>query len=180
MKITIGLTLMLACMVARADDEAGAPKVGGAAPDFTVPASGGETVTLSALRGKWVVLYFYPKAFTPGCTSEACSLRDGHGGLEALGAAVYGISLDSVETIAKFREKYTLPFELLSDSKKAVAKAYGTLGLGGMFTKRWTYLIDPEGKVAHVFRDVNVKEHDRQVREVLEKLQAQRKPAAAP
>ena len=120
--------LVLLCSAACAAEP---PKVGDPAPDFALPSSSGATQTLAAVRGQWVVLYFYPKAFTPGCTAEACSLRDGYKEVQALGAVIFGVSLDGVAKLAEFREQYHLPFELLSDARKDASRAYGTLALGG-------------------------------------------------
>lgn len=146
-------------------------KLGEKAPDFAAPDSSGKTVHLKDFLGKWVILYFYPKAFTPGCTQESCALRDGYSPLQKKGAVLLGVSLDSVETQKKFREKYQLPFELLSDEKKEISKQYGTLALLGLMTARKTFVIDPQGKIAHIFESVDTKKHDQEVLQVLEALQ---------
>ncbi len=146
------------------------PKVGEPAPDFEAPATNDQTIKLGDFRGKWVVLYFYPKAFTPGCTKEACALRDAYKEIQQLGAVILGVSLDDVDTLKRFKEEYHLPFELVSDADKSISKAYGVLGFGGLYAKRVTFIIDPEGKVAHVFEKVNAAEHDREVLEVLQKV----------
>ena len=101
-----------------------AAQVGQPAPDFKVQGTGGE-VTLAGLKGKWVVLYFYPKSFTPGCTKESCSLRDGHDQLAGLNAVVLGASIDDLETQRKFKAEHKLPFELLADADKSLAKEIG-------------------------------------------------------
>lgn len=146
------------------------PKVGERAPDFEAQATGNKTIRLSDLRGHWVVLYFYPKSFTPGCTTEACTLRDAYGKIQSQGAVILGVSLDNIETQERFKKEYNLPFDLISDHDKKIAKAYGVLGVGGLYAKRVTFLIDPEGRVAHVFEKVDPARHDREVYETLKKL----------
>ena len=148
-----------------------APTVGQPAPAFQAPATDGTTVRSADLRGKWVVLYFYPKAFTPGCTAEACSLRDGFTKLQEAGAVIYGVSFDDMEKLKKFKAEYKLPFDLLSDGDKTIAKAYNSVAMMGLFPDRKTFIIDPQGNLAYVFEKVNTKEHDREVYDVLMKLQ---------
>ncbi len=138
--------------------------VGDNAPDFSLIDEKGFPVGLKNYLGKKVViLYFYPKDFTPGCTKEACSFRDDYKAYEAKGAVVIGVSVDSVESHSKFSKKHELPFNLLSDSQKEVAKKYGVLGLGGVLTRRVTFVIDREGKIAAIFPKVNVKKHSEEV-----------------
>jgi len=146
-------------------------KVGDRAPDFTLTDERGLPRSLKNYLGKSpVVLYFYPKDFTPGCTAEACSFRDDYKVYEQKGAVVVGVSLDSVESHARFSEHYNLPFTLLSDNKKEVAKAYGVLGLGGLLAKRVTFIIDKSGSIAAIFSRVDVKQHSQEVLEALEKV----------
>lgn len=146
-------------------------KVGDKGPDFSLMDERGRLVSLRDYLGKKaVILYFYPKDFTPGCTAEACSFRDDYKVYEERGAVVVGVSLDSVESHMKFSEKYNLPFLLLSDSQKEVAKAYGVLGTGGFLAKRVTFVIDKEGKIAAVFPKVDVKHHSEEVLKVLDEL----------
>jgi peroxiredoxin Q/BCP len=139
---------------------------GATAPDFTLPDQHGEPVTLSALRGNNVVLYFYPKADTPGCTTQACGIRDHRADYERLGAVVLGVSPDPPKRIAKFDDKHGLAFPLLGDESHEVAEAYGVwieksmYGRTYMGMERSTFVIDPEGKVSHVFRKVKPAEHD--------------------
>jgi len=139
---------------------------GEAAPDFTLPDQSGELVTLSALRGNTVVLFFYPKADTPGCTVQACGVRDHHADYEQAGAVVLGVSADPIKRIANFAGKYTLGFPLLSDEDHAVAEAYGVwveksmYGRTYMGMERTTFVISPEGVVTEVFRKVKPAEHD--------------------
>jgi len=138
-------------------------QVGHPAPDFTAPATDNKTVTLSALRGQWVVLYFYPKANTPGCTKEACSLRDGYLKLQQQGVVILGASLDTIDAQKSFKEKHSLPFDLLSDADKKIARAYGVLAPGGLFTRRETFIIDPKGNLARVLDKVDVAKHDAEI-----------------
>jgi peroxiredoxin Q/BCP len=146
-------------------------KVGDKAPDFTLMDERGLPVSLKDFLGKHlVVLYFYPKDFTPGCTAEACSFRDDYKAYEERGAVVVGVSLDSVESHAKFSEHHSLPFTLLSDNRKEVAKAYGVLGTGGFLAKRVTFIIDRNGSIAGIFPKVDVKQHSQEVLEALDKL----------
>jgi peroxiredoxin Q/BCP len=146
-------------------------KVRDKSPEFSLMDERGRLVSLRDYLGKKVViLYFYPKDFTPGCTAEACSFRDDYKIYEERGAVVVGVSLDSVESHMKFSEKYNLPFLLLSDSRKEVAKAYGVLGTGGFLAKRVTFVIDKEGKIAAVFPKVDVKHHSEEVLKVLDEL----------
>jgi thioredoxin-dependent peroxiredoxin len=135
------------------------------APDFTLASDSGDTVTLSQFRGAPVVLYFYPRDDTPGCTAQACGIRDVWTELQGKGAVVLGVSPDSPRKHAKFREKYGLPFTLLSDEDHQVAKQYGTWVEKSMYGKtylgmeRSTFVIDAEGTVAKVMRKVKPTEH---------------------
>jgi peroxiredoxin Q/BCP len=139
---------------------------GDQAPDFTLPDQEGTPVTLSELQGKTVVLYFYPKADTPGCTTQACGVRDHGPDYERAGAVVLGVSPDPVKRIAKFADKYTLGFPLLADEDHAVAEAYGVwvqksmYGRNYMGNERTTFVIGPDGKITDVFRKVKPGEHD--------------------
>ena len=151
---------------------AGAALVGEAAPDFKATSTAGREVALADFAGQWLVLYFYPKSFTPGCTKEACSLRDGFAGIQKAGAVILGASVDSLETQQKFKAEHRLPFDLLADGDGAVAKAYDVLGLGGFMAKRVTFLISPEGRIARVLADVDTGDHDAQVAAALRELQA--------
>jgi peroxiredoxin Q/BCP len=131
-------------------------ETGKVAPDFTLTADDGSTVSLSDFRGQKVVVYFYPKADTPGCTKQACAIRDAYPQIEAGDAVVIGISPDSPETLVKFREKYDLPFILLSDPESEVAKAYGAWGEKKVFGNttegilRSHFGVDEEGRLAEV------------------------------
>jgi peroxiredoxin Q/BCP len=146
---------------------------GKTAPAFNLKADDGSRVRLADLRGRPVVLYFYPRDDTPGCTREACAFRDQHPRLRKLGAVVLGISTDSVESHAQFRDKFRLNFPLLADPDHAVAEKYGAwreknlYGKKSMGIQRSTYLIDADGKVAKVWKRVNVDGHDQQVLDAL-------------
>jgi peroxiredoxin Q/BCP len=145
------------------------------APDFTLPADGSGEVSLSDYRGKKIVLYFYPKDNTSGCTKEACGFRDDYSELLAAGAAVLGVSPDSVKSHDGFKAKYSLPFALLSDPDHRVAEMYGAWGEKKMYGRtyegilRSTFLIDEEGRIFKVFPKVKPAQHSQ---EVLEALQA--------
>ena len=145
------------------------------APDFTLTSSNGEQVSLSDFRGRWLVLYFYPKDDTPGCTTEACSLRDARDNLMEAGAEVVGISKDEPSTHEKFKTKYKLNFKLLSDPDATVINAYGAWGKK-MFGKegilRKTFLINPEGVVVKAWGRVTPIGHGEQVLEELKQQQA--------
>jgi peroxiredoxin Q/BCP len=148
-------------------------KAGDRAPSFTLPSSDGSEVSLSDFKGKKVVLYFYPKDDTPGCTKEACSFQDGLSAFKRKGAVVLGVSVDGIESHQKFAKKYSLSFPLLSDEGKKVVKAYGVwkeknlYGKKYMGAERTTFLIDEEGKIMHIFPKVKVDEH---AKDVLERL----------
>lgn len=145
------------------------------APDFTLPADGGGEVALSDYRGNKIVLYFYPKDNTSGCTQEACDFRDDHSAIVAAGAAVLGISPDSVKSHDGFKLKYALPFALLSDAEHMVAEQYGVWGEKKLYGRtymgivRSTFVIDEQGMIAKVFSPVKVNGH---VQEVLAALGA--------
>lgn len=151
------------------------PKAGQVAPEFTLPNQSGEPVTLSSYRGQWVVLYFYPKDMTSGCTIEAHNFQRDLEQYKALHAVILGVSVDTVQKHAKFCTKDSLEFTLLSDhGAMKVSKDYGVLAnlLGMKFDKRITFLIDPAGKVAQVWTSVNPMNHSKQVLAELEKRKA--------
>lgn len=145
------------------------PSTGSDAPDFTLRDQDGVSHSLSAQKGKWVLVYFYPKDDTPGCTKEACAIRDSLPDLRALDALVYGISTDSVASHKKFAEKYGLPFTLLSDEDKDAVNAYGVWGLKKFMgreyegTLRTSFLVDPSGKIAKVYEGVKPEQHAAEV-----------------
>lgn len=133
-------------------------KEGDPAPDFTLLSDDGKAVSLSALKGKPVVLYFYPKDFTPGCTKEACAFRDAFSAFQAAGVEVLGVSVDDVQSHQKFKSEHNLNFKLLADTEKKVSTAYGVLNAMGM-SSRVTFLIDREGKIKRIFKEVKPDEH---------------------
>ncbi len=140
-------------------------QVGDKAPDFSLKSDKEETVKLSSYKGKKVVIYFYPKDDTPGCTKEACSFRDGFSEIQRKGAIILGVSTDSVESHKKFKEKYHLNFQLLSDADKKVVNAYGVWKEKAMYGKKYmgiertTFVIDENGKIKKVFPKVKVEGH---------------------
>ncbi len=146
------------------------------APNFELPDDGGKIQKLSDYLGRAVVLYFYPKDDTPGCTTEACNFRDDYSAYEAAGVVILGVSPDSVKKHAKFKEKYNLPFTLLADEDHQVCERYGVWGrkkfmgreYDGVF--RTTFLIGPDGKILKVFEDVKPSEHSAEVLEALREL----------
>lgn len=151
-------------------------EVGTPAPDFTLEDQSGSSHTLSVQRGKWVVVYFYPKDDTPGCTKEACSFRDALPRFQDIGAMVYGVSADDRGSHEKFARKYDLNFPLLVDPEKHVLNAYGAYGEKSMYGKKYmgvlrvTYLVDPEGKVARVWPKVKPEDHADEVRAAIAEL----------
>jgi peroxiredoxin Q/BCP len=148
------------------------------APDFTLLDQDGSEVTLSAHRGHPVVLYFYPKASTPGCTAQACGIRDRRPDYLAADATVFGVSKDKPRALKKFQEEEGLDFTLLSDVDHEVAEAYGVWGERSMYGKKYmgmsrsTFIIDAEGKIAHVIPKVKIEKHDEEVLEALAELGA--------
>lgn len=152
-------------------------EIGSPAPDFSTPDDQNQTVQLSAFKGQWVVLYFYPKAMTPGWTIQAQGVRDDFPQFESANAVVIGCSPDSPKRLAKFREKQNLPFVLASDETHEIAQMYDVWVKKKMFGKEYwsnersTFLIDPQGNIAEVFRKVKPQKHAQQVLDALEKLQ---------
>jgi len=147
------------------------PKAGDPAPDFSGVTTDGSKVQLKDFGGRKLVLYFYPMDDTPGCTAQACSLRDSSAEIRQKGAAILGVSTQDGESHRRFTKKYDLNFPLLADTDRAVARAYGTIGggLGGALrgmlgmAERVTFVIDEQGRIAHVIDDVDTKDHARQV-----------------
>jgi peroxiredoxin Q/BCP len=154
------------------------PAEGDAAPDFTLLDQNGDEVTLSDLRGETVVVYFYPRADTPGCTTQACGIRDRGADYAGAGARVIGISPDEVGALEKFAGKYDLDFTLLADPDHAVAEAYGAWGEKSMYGKKYmgvlrsTFIVDPEGMIARAFPKVQPKKHDALILKALGELAA--------
>jgi len=144
-------------------------KVGDAAPDFSVNDQSGNLVKLSDFKGKKVVLYFYPKDNTPGCTAEACNLRDNYEALQKAGYEILGVSSDNEKSHQKFVDKFELPFTLLADTEKEIHEKYGTwveksmYGRKYMGTARVTFIIDKEGKIEEIIEKVKTKDHTAQI-----------------
>jgi len=144
-------------------------KEGDKAPDFTVTDGDGKTVRLKDFRGKKIVLYFYPKDDTPGCTKEACAFRDSYSKFRKRGIEVLGVSLDSEKSHQKFAKKYDLPFRLLADTDRAISEEYGTygekkfMGRTYMGNHRMTFLVDEKGKIKKIFSKVKPEEHAEEV-----------------
>lgn len=151
---------------------AGVPAAGAPAPDFALPDQAGRTVRLADFRGRWVVLYFYPKDDTPGCTEEACSFRDDQAALTLLGAQVVGVSLDDSASHAAFARKYSLPFPLLADTEAKVSASYGAVTnlVVAKFARRYTFLIDPQGRIARTYLKVDTARHSAEIIADLKRL----------
>ncbi len=162
------------------------PQAGDKAPGFSLPDQSGATVSLSQLKGRHVVLYFYPKDATPGCTTEACDFRDEHSALVKAGAVVLGVSPDSVASHQKFAAKQGLPFSLLADPDHALADAYGVWGEKSLYGRKFmgliraTFLIGPDGKVVRVWPKVKVAGHVAEVLATLQGGAAAEAPKRAP
>lgn len=161
---TILATLVTAMMLAVPAAQA-QPQVGEPAPDFRLQDQQGQWRTLADYRGQWVALYFYPKAGTPGCTTEACEFRDNVFAFEEIGATIVGVSVDDVEAQKKFSDEYSLPFALLADVDGEVAKAYGVLRKIMLMSlaSRQSFLIDPEGRIVRHYAKVDPKTHSQEV-----------------
>lgn len=145
--------------------QAAALETGQAAPDFELPDQNGKTRKLADWRGQWLVLYFYPKNDTPGCTTEACNFRDDWLLLQELGAAVVGVSVDTSASHAAFAQKYKLPFPLLADAKGEVAARYGALSDWWVykFARRQTFIVNPQGRIARIYRSVDSDKHSAEI-----------------
>ena len=156
------------------------PNVGDPAPEVALPDATGAIHRLSDQRGRWTILYFYPKDDTPGCTTEACEFRDANATITERGADVWGVSPQGAQSKASFREKFDLPFVLLADEGHQVAEAYGTwvekqnYGKTYWGTSRTTFLVDPDGRIAHVWAKVKPEGHAADVLRTLDSLQASR------
>ena len=152
--------------------------IGNPAPNFTLKNQNDAPQSLSDYSGKWVLIYFYPKDFTPGCTTQACGIRDNWQSVQQAGITIFGISADSVEQHLKFKAEYELPFDLLSDESKNVINAYGALvekvvfGKKGIGISRDSFLIDPLGKIAKIYRKVSSSEHINIILKDFEELQS--------
>ena len=170
---------LLAATLAAAGAQAAAPEVGAAAPAFKLQDQTGRWHTLDEYRGTWLVLYFYPKDKTPGCTTQACELRDNIFAFRKIGATIVGISVDDVASHKEFAEEHSLPFTILADPTKQTAKDYGVLvKMMGVFelAQRDTFIIDPAGRIARHFVKVDPKGHSELVLKELAALQAKAAP----
>ncbi len=171
----LGMLAAMAALVLPSCNAAAAdpPVVGSPAPDFNLPTQEGKTAALKDFRGKWVVLYFYPKDATPGCTVEARNFQRDLAKYEQVNAVVLGVSVDSADSHKEFCAKEGISFKLLSDSEAQASSAYGSLSsyAGMKLSARNTFLIDPEGKVARVFLKVQPREHSDEVLAALAELQ---------
>jgi len=168
MKILVLLGLLLAAAMlgfSMTSTAANTSKNGEPAPDFNLPDANGQSHKLADYAGKWVVLYFYPKDDTPGCTKEACSFRDDLAQIDKLGAQVIGVSVDDTDSHAKFAAKYHLPFPLLADKDGKVADSYGALTNLYLvkIAKRYTFLIDPQGRIAKTYLSVDTSSHSQEI-----------------
>lgn len=170
--IVLALVVLASLLVARAARAGELPEVGKPAPDFNLSDQNGKQHALKDFRGKWLVLYFYPKDDTPGCTQEACAFRDDLSKINELGAQVVGVSVDDSSSHAEFAKKYHLPFPLLADKTTETAARYGALmNLGFLkVARRFTFLIDPQGNINKVYLSVETSRHSKEVIEELNKL----------
>jgi len=172
-------TALLFSASAFADDS---PAVGSAAPQFRLQDQTGKWHNLADYKGKWVVLYFYPKDMTPGCTTQACEFRDNIFAYRDIGAVILGVSVDNVESHKQFSDENSLPFPILADVEKKVATSYGTLtkylGIAEL-ARRDTFIIDPKGKIAKHYQKVDPKGHSEIVLNDLKQLAAKAAPAKA-
>ncbi len=154
----------------------GSPAIGAKAPDFSALGDTGKSLTLKSLRGRKVVLFFYPKDSTPGCTREACAFRDGLQQIRKFGAEVVGVSMDSVESHRRFKEKNALNFHLVSDEDRSIVNAYGVYQEKSLYGRKFmgivrtTFLIDEKGRIARVFPRVKVDKHYQEVLEALAEM----------
>jgi peroxiredoxin Q/BCP len=148
-------------------------KTGDQAPDFSLQNQDGQTISRSVFQGQKLIIFFYPKADTPGCTAEACSLRDAHAALKEQGFAMVGVSPDKPAKLKKFQEKYSFPYDLLADPEQSMLRAYGVWGPKKFMGKeyegvlRTTFLLDETGKITHIIEKVNTKEHASQILDLL-------------
>lgn len=171
----IALAAALGAIALATPLSAASPAVGSQAPDFRLQDQNGKWHTLGEQKGKWVVLYFYPKDNTPGCTTQACGFRDNIFAFRNAGAVILGISVDDVQSHEKFAQEHSLPFTILADSTKAVAKTYGVLykAMGVLeVARRDTFIIDPQGRIAKHYEKVDPKGHSQFVLAELKALKA--------
>ena len=162
---------VMALFLTASSSSIAALKVGDKAPNFSLQDQNNITHTLSDYEGQWVVLYFYPKDDTPGCTTQACDFRDAVKRIIASKSLVFGLSLDSVASHKLFAEKYNLPFSLLADETGEVSKLYDSLRKLLGYAKRYTFIVDPEGNIAKIYLSLDPKTHSQMVLSDLESLQ---------
>jgi peroxiredoxin Q/BCP len=169
--LVAAIVLSVVVVKVRAADQV-QPTVGQPAPTFTLPSQDGSAISLDSFRGKWVVLYFYPKDMTPGCTIEAHNFQRDLASFEAANAVILGVSVDTADSHKQFCTKEGLTFRLLSDPKHSVVEAYGSLGgmMGMTMANRNTFLIDPQGRIAKVWTKVQVQNHSQEVLAALTEL----------
>ncbi len=162
LSVALGLVLVTSLLISACNQAGASPSIGTQAPAFALKDQSGTERTLASYHGQWVVLYFYPKDGTPGCTTEACEFRDNLFAFHDAGIVVLGISLDDEKSHQKFATEQHLPFPLLADTSKKTARDYGVLSmLGGLFTKRETFVIDPAGMIAAHYTNVDPKSHSK-------------------
>ena len=171
---TISLVLLLVIMSIFSKADADAIEIGQAAPDFNLLDQSGQEHSLSKYAGSWVILYFYPKDDTPGCTKQACAFRDEYQVIAEHNTQVLGVSVDDEKSHAAFADKYNLPFPLLADKDGSVAKSYQALTSLGIvkFAKRHTFIIGPQGTIQKIYRKVNVDNHSQEILADLQSLKA--------
>lgn len=168
-QLAFGIVIALAML---GPVQAAVPAVGSQAPAFTLPDQHGKPRHLTEWRGRWVVLYFYPKDDTPGCTTEACNFRDDISLITQLGAQVVGVSIDDTASHKAFAEKYRLPFPLLADTGASVARQYGALSdwVVVRMARRYSFIIDPAGRIARVYLEVDPARHVQEIVADLKRL----------
>ena len=168
-QLAFGIAIALAML---GPVRAAVPAVGSLAPEFSLPDQDGRARQLTEWRGRWVVLYFYPKDDTPGCTTEACNFRDDISRITQLGAQVVGVSIDDTASHKAFAEKYRLPFPLLADTGATVARQYGALSdwVVVRMARRYSFIIDPAGRIAKVYLDVDPSRHVQEIVSDLKRL----------
>ena len=176
---SITTALLIIFLLALSSSSIAGLKVGDRAPNFTLQDQDNITHTLSNYEGQWVVLYFYPKDDTPGCTTQACDFRDAVKRIIASKAVVFGLSVDSVRSHKLFAEKYNLPFSLLADETREVSKLYDSLSSFFKVANRNTFIIDPEGKIAKIYLSVNPKTHSEMVLNDLNSFQKESEKAGS-
>ena len=165
---------LMAVLLTASSSSIAAPKVGDKAPNFSLQDQNNITHTLSDYEGQWIVLYFYPKDDTPGCTTQACDFRDAVKRIIASKAVLFGLSVDSVRSHKFFAEKYNLPFSLLADETGEVSELYDSLSSFFRVANRNTFIVDPEGNIAKIYLSVNPKTHSEMVLNDLNRLQKAR------